>query len=399
MKSASTSTVVVPRQFGEYDRHIPIVVSGYNRPESLARILKSLRQARYLTAQIPLFISLDQGGPNGAREVAEAFEWPFGHKTVLARGSHFGMRDHAFACMDLFGDSDYLVFLEDDSFVGRDFYTYVTAAASCMDRLDRVFATSLYAFDFCEFDGLRFAPVPTEQDFFLIKSATTWGVLFSKQRWFEFRAWHEQHAGESAWATYVPEQVNAWPETSWKKHINHYLSATDLYFLYPYTSRLTHFADIGTHFGCASRNFYVPMAYDLNCPRRQLSCEWENLVRYDEFWEFIPPAQFCTDIGFEFECDLRRLKSTKQFRSQFVLTSRPVLTTRHSFAATMFPLEANLLENLSGGVLNLAPAIDIASAHQAHSPAEIRGYMKDIGARRELTLAVDTIFRKLRLRR
>ena len=39
-----------------------IVCLGYNRPASLARLLRSLAMARYAEPAVPLVISLDHGG-------------------------------------------------------------------------------------------------------------------------------------------------------------------------------------------------------------------------------------------------------------------------------------------------------------------------------------------------
>jgi hypothetical protein len=379
-------------------KQIPIVVSGYNRPEPLTRILGSLHRARYPHGDVKLYISLDKAGPNGAREVAEAFEWSHGTKHVLARQEHLGMRNHAFACMDLFEANEHLVFLEDDSVVGRDFYHYVVQAVQCMDRLDDVFATSLYAFDFCEYDGLRFSPVPTEEDFFLMKSATTWGVLFSARRWKEFREWHKRHDGTDDWADHVPGAVNEWPATSWKKYINRYLSAQSKSYLYPYVSHLSHFADAGTHFDETSGNFQVPVMINNREARRSLSCDAGNLVRYDEFWEFMPPKWMIDEIGIDFECDLRRIKTTKQFRKDHVVTTRDVAVATTSYDASLFPFEMNVYENRAGDDLHMARAMDVRPQRSGPTSEEVRKYMKNIGRRREIELAVDGLLRKLRLR-
>ena len=379
--------------------HIPIVVSGYNRPEPLMRILGSLRRARYPHANVKLYISLDNAGPNGAREAAESFEWPHGTKHVLARQQHLGMRDHSFACMDLFEDSEHLVFLEDDSVVGRDFYHYAVQAARCMDQLDDVFAASLYAFDFCEYDGLKFSPVPTEEDFFVMKSATTWGVLFSRRCWLQFREWHKRHGRTDDWADHVPAMVNEWPATSWKKYINRYLSAQSKNFLYPYISHLSHFADPGTHFDEASDNFQVPVMLNNRHARRSLSCEADNLARYDEFWEIMPPAWLIAEVGIEFEFDLRRIKTSTQFRKDHVLTSRDVTAAVKSYDTSLFPLEMNVFEDRIGADLHLARAADVRAGGSDPTTQEIRKYMKNIGGRRELDLAADRILRKLGLRR
>lgn len=381
------------------DGPIPIVVSSYNRPHSLTRILGSLRQAHYTRTDVPLFISLDAGGPNGTREIAEAFEWPFGPKTVLARDRQLGMRDHAFACMDQLEVAEHIIFLEDDSVVGRNYYDYAIDIARHIGCSSEIFAASLYAFDFCEFDGLRFAPVVTGEDMFLMKSATTWGVLFARATWREFREWHRKFCMTNEGAAYVPRQVNDWPKTSWKKFLNRYLSCENRYFLYPYVSHLTHFADPGTHFQFGSGNFQVPTMHSLSNTSLNLRCELENMVRYDEFWELEPPAELVRQVGYDFECDLRRIKTPDQFRKTSILTSRPVSQSCRNYSNHLFPLELNCWNDFDGGAIHLVnrdTGGDVQSTNAGVKPEEVRYYMKDIGFRRELMLLSNRISRRFR---
>lgn len=370
-------------------RPIPVVISSYNRPNSLRRILSSLLHAHYCHDAVPLLISLDAGGPNGTREIAEAFEWPFGPKTVVARDRQLGMRDHAFACMELLTDVDNIIFLEDDSWVGHNFYNFAVAAAECIDQSENVFAASLYAFDFCEFDGLRFAPVPTSEDLYLMKSATTWGVLFARSKWFNFREWHNQNQNLNTGAEYVPDSVNNWPKTSWKKFLNRYLSTNGMYFAYPYVSHLTHFADPGTHFSLASGNFQVPTMRNLSLKPFALRCDVGDMVSYDEFWELEPPMELVNHFGCEFECDLRRLKAPHQIRKAYVITSRAEVGYTRDFSGLLFPLESNCWTRIDGDILHL---VDLSAGHilpltkRSPKPDEVRYYMKDIGLKREFML-------------
>ena len=55
--------------------------------------------------------------------------------------------------------------------------------------------------------------------------------------------------------------------------------------------------------------------------------------------------------------------------------------------------------NFSGADLHLVRAADILKPGAKPSPSELRTYMKDMGARRELELAADALLRKLRLRK
>ena len=61
---------------------IAIIVVGYNRPDALKRILKSLADAKYDYADIPLRISIDHSGNQEVINVAQTFEWKHGSKKV-----------------------------------------------------------------------------------------------------------------------------------------------------------------------------------------------------------------------------------------------------------------------------------------------------------------------------
>ncbi|MBI3176825.1 MAG: hypothetical protein HYZ35_02430, partial [Chloroflexi bacterium] len=109
-----------------------IVLSAYNRPQALERLLASLQKAAYpAEGGIPLVISID-GGKNGihpeVRNVAEQFVWPFGPKEVLCHERHLGLVGHVLFCGGLTGTYGDVIFLEDDLLVSPVFYAYATQA-------------------------------------------------------------------------------------------------------------------------------------------------------------------------------------------------------------------------------------------------------------------------------
>ncbi|HEX9012489.1 MAG TPA: hypothetical protein VF813_03195, partial [Anaerolineaceae bacterium] len=62
-----------------------IVISAYNRPSALARLLASIDRGHYPDAhQIPLVISIDQAGAfPKVVEAARSFPWDHGPKEIL----------------------------------------------------------------------------------------------------------------------------------------------------------------------------------------------------------------------------------------------------------------------------------------------------------------------------
>ena len=80
--------------------------------------------------------------------------------------------------------------------------------------------------------------------------------------------------------------------------------------------------------------------------------------------------------------------------SKFVLTTRRPTAWRRTFADNLWPLEANALAGIEGDVLRLFETqgcgASLATESQA-TPAEVRRYMKDVGARQEARLIWDRI--------
>src|SRR3972149_37425 len=84
-----------------------IVLSAYNRPQTLERLLISLQKEAYPAGRgVPLIISIDCG-ENGihpeVRKVAEQFVWPFGPKEVLCHERHLGLVEQVLFCGGLTG--------------------------------------------------------------------------------------------------------------------------------------------------------------------------------------------------------------------------------------------------------------------------------------------------------
>ena len=79
-----------------------IVVTAYNRPRSLKRILASIAGMK-AAADVPLIISIDNKAPDNqdVLAIANDFKWPFGEKEVIYRPEHMGLRKHILACGDL----------------------------------------------------------------------------------------------------------------------------------------------------------------------------------------------------------------------------------------------------------------------------------------------------------
>ena len=85
-------------------KDIAIVVVAFNRPLALKRLLHSLSQAIYPTENIPLYICIDASKDANNQEViqiAKAFSWELGVKTIIKQPIPLGLKDHVLICGDL----------------------------------------------------------------------------------------------------------------------------------------------------------------------------------------------------------------------------------------------------------------------------------------------------------
>ena len=99
-----------------------IVAVGYNRPESMKRLLRSIGEAHYEWDDIPLIISIDKSDVKEVQEIAEAFEWKYGAKRVSLHRERLGLRNHILECGDYAIQYGAVIILEDDREVAPDFY-------------------------------------------------------------------------------------------------------------------------------------------------------------------------------------------------------------------------------------------------------------------------------------
>src|ERR1051325_5197834 len=126
-----------------------IVISAYNRPVALKRLLLSLSKAVYPQGnQTRLVISIDHGEEAAYQKVvdiAKAFEWTCGPKEVIEQDEHLGLVEHVFFCCGLTQKYDAVIYLEDDLIVSPAFYTYCAQAFNFYKEDHRIAAISLYA--------------------------------------------------------------------------------------------------------------------------------------------------------------------------------------------------------------------------------------------------------------
>lgn len=377
-----------------------IVVLGFNRPESLRRVLESIRRAAFSVDNIPLIISIDNGRCKQTLEVANEFCWERGEKRVIQHEKNLGMRAHSIFCCDLTEEFESIVFVEDDSYLSPYFYDFSQAALSVYKGDDNVAGISLYNFEFNEFTGLNFSPIDDGYDNYFIQTATTWGVVWTRTQWRNFRAWLDEYgATPPTHFDHLPEAVIHWPSTSWKKYINKYLVESNRFFLYPRSSLLTNFADPGAHFSGKNSNFQVSILMGEKVWR--LSTLGQSVAIYDSFFELhtsvyrrfnksLEPYNFCVNI--------HNIKSEPFRGGQYVLTTRDAKSAIISFGCEMRPIELNVLLSAPGSFLRLVHIDDYIKASNNSRATLSLHANRNLGLRSYISIVLHLAWKMLRTR-
>ena len=116
---------------------LQVHVLAYQRPESLARLLDSLKSADYLGDHVDLHIHID--GPNErtnkekatvVHQVAERARnsWQHGASTVSAAPDHLGLRDMWLNAWNPTSADEHAIILEDDLELSRQWYRWLKPA-------------------------------------------------------------------------------------------------------------------------------------------------------------------------------------------------------------------------------------------------------------------------------
>lgn len=334
---------------------VPIVVVAFSRPDSLKRLLNSIAVATFPVG-VKIYISIDGGGPSEAIAVANEFEWNFGEKEIIIHKRNLGLKEHILACTNLVSSHDGIVVLEDDLLVAPGFYTYSLQALQYYYNDSNVAGVSLYAHCFNETAEMPFIPIDDGHSVFFMQLASSWGQCFSKEQWGTFTRWYRDYNSQNLKdEKTLPANIQKWPDSSWKKHFIRYMVQLDLYFVYPRTSYTTNFADKGVN-QRGDNHFQVPL--NLGKPSIEFIPLMQSAAKYDSYCELLPACLFSLKPEFakyELVIDLYGQKPLKEVNGKYLLSSRPTDMPLLSFGRKMFPHEMNIINNIAGNDIHLAP--------------------------------------------
>lgn len=323
-----------------------IIAVAYNRPQSLARLLRSINNAIYSGTDIPLIISIDYAENN--EEVlmtAKKFKWDFGSKEVIYHKKNLGLRKHVIKCGDLSETYGSIIMLEDDLIVSPNFYTYAVAALNYSEGKSHLAGISLYNHRLNVHTNEIFSPIQDGYDNYFFQFASSWGQAWSMLHWNQFKLWYVKNP-KLIPKSNIPKQITDWSDKSWLKFFTAYLIDKNLYFLYPKVSLTTNFTEAGTHFDLDSTGFQVPLSFAKNYTIKFSTIENSQSI-YDAFYENI---QLYKTLGLqkkELTIDLYGYKpqSNKRYWITSQIKSFKILET---FGMSLKPIDANIILNIKG---------------------------------------------------
>jgi len=262
---------------------IAIIAVGYNRPDSMKRLLNSIIKADYSDDVVDLIVSIDKGErQKEVINVAEEIEWGHGEKIIRAFTERQGLRPHILQCGDLTERYDAVVVLEDDITVSKGFYTYVKQVIQRYGEDTDVSGISLYKHRINPGNKRPFDPAESPYDIYFMQMAQSWGECWNRRMWKEFRRWYTDHGDMILLDEKIPEYIVRWNDASWLKYYNRYVVETGTYFVYPYASLTTNHSEIGEHASTEGIEFQVPlMDYVMEY---RLPAVLQG-IRYDIFFE------------------------------------------------------------------------------------------------------------------
>ena len=327
-----------------------IVLIGYNRPESLERLLQSVLAADFPEDdEIDLTVSLDHSNKeNEIIECLKKYDWPHGEKKIRTQEKRMGLRSHVISCGELIADHDFLIMLEDDLVVAPGFYNYTRSAYAKYEAYENVIGISLYAPHTVLQNGRHFEPEYNGSDTYLCQMAQSWGQAWSKRMWTGFHEWYMNNQ-TFAQPLDMPDNAWGWDERSWLRYFMGYASSGENYLVYPYHSYSTNMNEVGENF--AEKNSDCQTALSLK-KQNFVMYDREQCVKYNAHLERKQDAYF--DYSYNGEKVLMDLNGTYTKYGDYryvVSTNRLDYRIIDSYGLNRRPQERNLIEKIPGNTI------------------------------------------------
>lgn len=333
---------------------IGIVAVGYNRLNSIRRLLSVLEKCDYKNDEIRLIISLDNSGDNSLPEFAKSYEWSFGPKTVKTFPERLGLRNHILTCgsyMEEFG-LDAIAVFEDDVIPSRAFYNYAKQAVEYYKDNKDIAGISFYKHLWNVNAGVPFEPYDNSKyDTYFMQFAQSWGQVWMRNQWNDFAKWYHNNLDFTESAS-VPENISNWPATSWLKYHIRYCIENSKYFVYPYKSLSTCCCDVGEHVAIKNSTHQVPL--ENNTERDYVFSDLDDKsIRYDAFFESVNLKEYYLKQGKNVCININCTKKANFENADYVLMCDSLENAdnyekKESYSLDMRPVEDNIYLPLIG---------------------------------------------------
>lgn len=328
---------------------IALIAVAYNRIEGLKELLLSLSYANYDGDKVNLIISVDKSNNDVVETYADSFVWNYGEKMVAKHNNNLGLRRHMLSLGNYFERYDALVVLEDDITVSPNFYIYTKQTVLKYIDDNRIAGISLYKFDVNYQTEAPFIPLKDENDVFFMNCAMSWGEVWMKRQWMEFKNWYDNNDVEFNFQAHLPNCLSMWDNKSWLKYHTRYCIEKNKLFIYPYVSLSTNNGEPGEHKLSRSNVQQVPMQYG-KVEAYKLPDISKDAVIYDGFFENIKLYQKLNQVisSNDICIDLNGSKGNRENNRYWLTVQSVGFKVIQSYGLRYRPIEMNVLLDISG---------------------------------------------------
>ena len=369
-----------------------IVITGYNRADSMNNLLNNLLNIR-TEIEIPLVISIDDGGTPELIEVVNNFMWPFGEKIIKVHSEKLGLVKHFIWAGDQTERFEHVLFLEDDLLVSPEVINYSLQLIDFYESDDSVAAASLYNPVLVEATGTKFYQLQDEYDAYFLQQPY-WGNIWFKNKWNEFKKYLEVYQVKPE---LLPSNVAGW-DRSFKKIYIQFLVETNRTVVTPRISVVTNNGVAGIHGGAM---YAYQSQLQLEPKKYKFPTIDNSKSRYDCFEEIDRDilVWYNKDLaGYDFTVDLLGTRIT--YPTPYVLTIRRSINPILLYSSLMKPTELAVVLKMKGDqkvVLTRREDIIIEKSflHQRRYRDVLKNYY--IGIWASLNIMRDLVKRILRI--
>lgn len=352
--------------------NICLIITAYNRPEALERLLKSLLKIRLSDdEEIPLLISIDNGGTEEVNKVANSFEWPYGKKIVNIHKEKLGLVRHFIWTGDQTKDYENIIFLEDDLLVSPEIINYTKQVIDFYENDSRVAAASLYNPIFNEATGTRFYQIQDGFDAYFLQQPY-WGHVWMREKWGGFKKYLSSYKENKE---ILPPNIASWKE-SFKKKFVQYLIETNKTVVTPRISLVTNSGTGGLHSGDL---YHYQSELMIERKTYRFPNIEESKARYDSFEEIEADIlkEYNPELSqYNFEVDINGLRNN--YTHDYVLTNRPSQNAIFTYSSYMKPTELSVILGIhSDKGVTLSRKADIIKKKSHLAENRYKDYLKN----------------------